>query len=156
MRQQFINTIVITTEGEEEGGGGEAIDLCGEEGEEVCLPTISAVWECAYINYKDVNGKDGWECLWCGISFKPRHATRALRHVLKLNGGDIAICKAAITARYQERYQALYDRQFIRIETKRKSNEMMRDSVTEQQEAAVQSSESLGYTQVASRGKWSS
>ena len=76
----------------------------------------------------------------CGISFKPRHANiRALRHVLKLNGGDIAICKAAITARYQERYQALYDRQFIRIETKRKSDEMMRDSVTEQQEAAVQS-----------------
>ena len=83
----------ITTEGEEEGGGGrreeegeggEAIDLCGEEGEEVCLPTISTVWECVYINYKDVNGKEGWECLWCGIGFKPRHATRALRHVLKL------------------------------------------------------------------------
>jgi hypothetical protein len=61
--------------------------LCGEEGEEVCLPAISAVWECAYINYKDVNGKEGWECQWCGLSFKPRHATRAMRHVLKLKGG---------------------------------------------------------------------
>ena len=52
--------------------------MCGEEGEEVCLPAISAVWECAYINYKDVNGKEGWECQWCGISFKPRHASRAM------------------------------------------------------------------------------
>jgi hypothetical protein len=45
--------------------------LCGEEGEEVCLPVpaISAVWECAYINCKDVNGKEGWECQWCGLSF---------------------------------------------------------------------------------------
>ena len=89
----LLTPSLITTEGEEEGGGGrreeegeggEAIDLCGEEGEEVCLPTISTVWECVYINYKDVNGKEGWECLWCGIGFKPRHATRALRHVLKL------------------------------------------------------------------------
>jgi hypothetical protein len=84
------------------GGGGEAIDLCGEEGEEVCLPAISTVWECVYINYKDVNGKEGWECQWCGLSFKPRHATRAMRHVLKLKGGDIANCKAVISAKYRD------------------------------------------------------
>ena len=108
----------------------------GEEGEEVCLPAISTVWECAYINYKDVNGKEGWECQWCGLSFKPRHATRAMRHVLKLKGGDIAICKAVISARYQDRYryQALYDRQFTRVDRKRKSDEIIRDSVTEQQD----------------------
>jgi len=130
----------ITTEGGEEGGGGEAIDLCGEEGEEVCLPAISAVWECAYINCKDVNGKEGWECQWCGLSFKPRHATRAMRHVLKLKGGgDIAICKAVISAKYRDQYQALYDRQFARIESKRKSDKRISDSVTEQQEAAVKS-----------------
>ena len=76
--------------------------MCREEGEEVCLPAISTVWECAYINYKDVNGKEGWECQWCGLSFKPRHATRAMRHVLKLKGGDTAICKAVISARYRD------------------------------------------------------
>ena len=93
-----------------------------------------------YINLKDLNGgKYGWECQWCGLSFKPRHATRALRHVLKLKGGDIAICRAVITVRYREQYQAFYNRQFIRIETKRKSDEMTTYSVTEQQEAAVQS-----------------
>ena len=112
--------------------------MCGEEGEEV-LPTISTVWECAYINYKDVNGKEGWECQWCGLSFKPRHATRAMRHVLKMKGGDIAICKAVISARYRNRYQALYDRQYARIDSKRKSDETISDSVTVQQEAAVKS-----------------
>jgi len=83
--------------------------------------------------------KEGWECQWCGLSFKPRHATRAMRHVLKLKGGDIAICKAVISARNQDRYQASYDRQFTRVDSKRKSDEILRDSVTEQQEAAVQS-----------------
>ena len=58
---------------------------------------------------------------------------------MKLKGGDIAICRAVITVRYREQYQAFYDRQFIRIETKRKSDEMTTYSVTEQQEAAVQS-----------------
>jgi hypothetical protein len=118
---------LITTEGEEEGGGGEAIDLCGEEGEEVCLPAISTVCECAYINYNDVNDKEGWECQWCGLSFKPRHATRTMRHVLKLKGGDIAICKAVISARYRDRYQALYDRQFTRVDSKRKLDKIIRD-----------------------------
>ena len=68
---ELLTPSSITTEGEEYGGLGEAIDLRGEEGEEVCLPAISTVWECAYINYKVVNGKDGWECQWCGLSFKP-------------------------------------------------------------------------------------
>jgi len=120
--------------------------LCGEEGGEVCLPTISTVWECAYINYKDVNGKEGWECQWCGLSFKPsRQATRAMRHVLKMKGGDIAICKAVISARYRDRYQAFYDRQFPRVDSKRLCDRA----------AGGCSSESLGYAQAA-RGKWSS
>jgi len=135
---ELLTPSSMTTE-EEGGGGGEAIDLCGEEGEEVCLPSISTVWECAYINYNVVNGKEGWECQWCGLSFKPRHATRAMRHVLKMKGGDIAICRAAISVNYRDRYQALYDRQVGRGDSKRKADEMISDSVTEQQEAAVKS-----------------
>jgi len=65
------------------GGGGGAIDLCCDEVEEAQLPAISTVWECAYINWNDVNGKDGWECQWCRLIFKPMHAPRAMRHVLK-------------------------------------------------------------------------
>ena len=72
-------------------------------------------------------------------SFKPRHATRAMRHVLKMKGGDIAICRAVISVNYRDRYQALYDRQVGRGDSKRKADEMISDSVTEQQEAAVKS-----------------
>ena len=64
---------------------------------------------------------------------------------MKLKGGDIAICKAAISVRYQERYQALFDRLTMRIDSKRKLDEMIRDSVTKQQEAAVQSLLDIGY-----------
>ena len=135
---ELLTPSSITTEGEEYGGGGEAIDL-REEDDEICLPTISTVWECAYINYTVVNGKDGWECQWCGLRFKPRHATRALRHVLKLKGGDIAICKSGIGVSYRDRYQALYDRQTGKCDSKRKADERISDSVTEQQEAAVKS-----------------
>ena len=62
-----------------------------------------------------------------------------MRHVLKLKGGDIVFCKAVISVRYRDRYQALYDRQFTRVDSKRKLDKMIRDTVTEQQEAAVQS-----------------
>ena len=83
------------------------------------------------------------------------NATRAMRHVLKMKGGDIVICKAVISARYQDRYQALYDRQFTRVDSKRKSDKIIRDSVTDDRAAGgCSSEESLGYTQAA-RGKWS-
>jgi hypothetical protein len=49
----------------------------GEEGEQ--LPSLRSVFDCPYIKIKSVNdGKDGWECGWCGKFFAPRHASRAL------------------------------------------------------------------------------
>jgi hypothetical protein len=65
---------------------------------------------------------------------------------LKLKGGDIAICKAVISAKYRDQYQALYDRQFARVESKRKSDKRISDSVL--------CTESLGNAQAA-MGKWS-
>jgi hypothetical protein len=70
----------LTTEGggrggqEREYGVGEE---SREEGEQ--LPSLKSVFDCSYIKIKTVNdGKDGWECGWCGKSFAPRHALRAL------------------------------------------------------------------------------
>jgi hypothetical protein len=70
----------LTTEvgrgGEEEREDGEQ-----EEGEEEGerLPSLKRVFDCSYIKIKTVNdGKDGWECGWCGKIFAPRHALRAL------------------------------------------------------------------------------
>ncbi len=70
----------LTTEG---GGGGEeeredsVQEEGGKEGER--LPSLKSVFDCSYIKIKTVNdGKDGWECGWCGKIFAPRHALRAL------------------------------------------------------------------------------
>ena len=70
----------LTTEG---GGGGEEEREDGvqeegrKEGEQ--LPSLKSVFDCSYIKIKTVNdGKDGWECGWCGKIFAPRHASRAL------------------------------------------------------------------------------
>ncbi len=129
----------LTTEG---GGGGEeeredgVQEEGGKEGEQ--LPSLKSVFDCSYIKIKTVNdGKDGWECGWCGKIFAPRHASRALRHVLKIKGGNIAVCKAAILDQFPKRYQKLYDSGRGQIDSKKRSSDRMYESVALQQEAAV-------------------
>jgi hypothetical protein len=96
------------------------------------------VFHCHYITTKIVNdGKDGWECVWCGKIFSPRHASRALRHVLKIKKADIAVCKAAIPDRYLARYQALYDSGKGQINLKKRSSKSIGESVSLLQESAV-------------------
>jgi hypothetical protein len=101
----------LTTEGGG-GGGQEREDGVGEEGREEGeqLPSLKSVFDCPYIKIKTVNdGKDRWECGWCGKICAPRHASRALWHVLKIKRGDIAVCKVSVLDKFQTRYQALYD-----------------------------------------------
>ncbi len=112
----------LTTEG---GGGGEeeredgAQEEGGKEGER--LPSLKSVFDCSYIKIETVNdGKDGWKCGWCGNFFAPRHASRALQHVLKIKGGNIAVCKVAILDKFLKRYQALYDSGRGWIESKKR------------------------------------
>jgi hypothetical protein len=72
--------------------------------------SLRSVFDCPYIKIKTVNdGKDGWECGWCGKNFAPRHASRTLQYVLKIKRGNIAVCKGAILDKFQKRYQALFD-----------------------------------------------
>jgi hypothetical protein len=73
----------VSTLTTEEGGGGgeEREDGVGEEGGEEgeWLPSLKSVFDCSYIKIMTVNdGKDGWKCGWCGKTFAPRHASRAL------------------------------------------------------------------------------
>jgi len=90
MRKRIFYTIVDRDREEE---GRQLICVVKKGKRFVCQPfPLCGSVRILYINYKDVNGKEGWECQRCGLSFKPRHATRAMRHVLKLKGGDIAIC----------------------------------------------------------------
>ncbi len=102
------------------------------------LPLLKSVFHCHCITTKIVNdGKDGWECGWCGKIFSPRHASRALQHVLKIKKADIAVCKAAIPDRYLARYQALYDSGKGRINSKKPLSKSTGESVASLQESAV-------------------
>jgi hypothetical protein len=113
-------------------------DNKSEEEEDKELPPLKSVFDCKHLQLRTVNdGKHGWECGWCGKIFSPRHASRALQHVLKINKGNIAPCKATIPDRYCKRYLALLDSGKRQIESKKHLNQSIDESVAPQQESAV-------------------
>ncbi len=57
--------------------------------------------------------------------------------MLKIKGGNIAVCKAAILDKFLKRYQALYDSGRGRIDLKKHSSNCIYESVALQQESAV-------------------
>ena len=69
------NTVEISL-GEEGGGEESGGEESGEEDEQ--LPPLRSVFDCSYIKIRTVNdGKDGWECVWCGIFLHVRNQTKA-------------------------------------------------------------------------------
>ncbi len=68
--------------------------------------------------------------------FAPRHASRALWHVLKINKSNIAICKATILDRFHMRYLALFYANVGRLASKKHSNESIEEYVVLQQDSA--------------------
>jgi hypothetical protein len=73
--QPTVSTLIAEGRG---GGGEEREDSVGEEGGEEGkqLPPLKRIFDCSYIKPKTVNdGKDGWECGWCGKIFAPRHVS---------------------------------------------------------------------------------
>jgi hypothetical protein len=113
-------------------------DSESEEEEDEELPPLKSVFDYKHLQLRTVNGaKHGWECGWCGKIFSPRHASRALRHVLKIKKSNIALCKATIPDRYRERYLALLDSGKGWIESKKRSKKSIDESVALQQESAV-------------------
>ncbi len=57
--------------------------------------------------------------------------------MLKIKGGDIGVCKAAIPDQFLKRYQKLYDSGRGRIDSKKRLSDHMYESVALQQESAV-------------------
>jgi hypothetical protein len=57
--------------------------------------------------------------------------------VLKIKGGNIAVCKAAILDKFLKRYQALYDSGRGQIDSKKRSSNCIYESVVLHQESAV-------------------
>ena len=100
------NDISFSGRGDMGGVENEGVEEdAGVEGAE--LAALTSVFDCDHINRKRMNDKDGWECSWCGKFFTPLHATRALKHVLKIKKGGIIACKALIPPWYLARYTAL-------------------------------------------------
>jgi hypothetical protein len=73
----------------------------------------------------------------CGDEFVPIHATHALFHVLRLRGGGIKPCKAAIPANFSAQYQALRDKGESQADCKKCSVRVVNDIVEAQQSASV-------------------
>ena len=91
----------LTTPGEgmvEMSGDGEDDDVV--EMAETPLPPLKSVFDCPNLELCIVDGKNGWKCLWCDLSFTPVHATRALAHLLKKSKCDIRVCKAIIPPQF--------------------------------------------------------
>ena len=79
----FDDNIVLGGEesgAEESRQGEEHSDLLKKE-----LLPLQSIFDFAYIVVRVVNnGKEGWECRWCNKVFIPKHALRALHHILKI------------------------------------------------------------------------
>ena len=93
----------LTNPGEGMGdmaGDCEDDDLVDMTNMDIHLPLLKSVFDCPNVGLSIVNGKNGWTCLYCGQSFTPVHATRALAHLLKKKKCDIRLCKAIIPPQY--------------------------------------------------------
>jgi hypothetical protein len=55
--------------------------------------------------YSDKEGKPRWTCKWCSQDYSGWNATKVIRHLNKVVGGDIKPCKAKIDEEYIERYR---------------------------------------------------
>ena len=106
---------------------------------EPVLPPIKSIFDCPYVVKTILNdGRPGWDCLWCGKRFSPRHSTRALRHVLKIKKGNIAVCTAAISDQYRDQYKVLFNNFSDRSFARKRSHEEVHDVVAASQDASVE------------------
>jgi hypothetical protein len=113
------------------------LSVVGEE-EDPELPPLTSIFHCSMIEESSTNtSKICWLCKWCGKTFSPRHQSRALCHVLKIRGGDIAICIARIPKFNEDRYRSLYDKSKERMASKKRSHTQIDDAVQLKQTSAV-------------------
>jgi hypothetical protein len=98
-----------------------------------------SIFHCPFIeeSANSQNGKKGWLCKWCGKMFSPCHHSQAIRHVLKIKLGDIAICTSSIPKEYEDRYRALYARSTKQMTLKKRLHTQIDDAMAIEQTLAV-------------------
>ena len=118
------------------------VDLTVDSGrrEDAELLSLTSIFHCPFIeeSANSQNGKVSWlVCKWCGKRFTTRHQSRALKHVLKITCGDIAICTSAIPKNYEDQYRALYDKNVERSLLMKRSHTHIDDALMTKQSLAV-------------------
>jgi hypothetical protein len=84
------------------------LSVNSRRGEDAELLSLTSIFHCTFIeeSVNSQNEKVSWLCKWCGKMFTPRHQSWALKHVLKITCGDIAICTSDIPKNYVDGYRA--------------------------------------------------
>jgi hypothetical protein len=90
------------------------VDIVGGKDDPVIVEqprnAINTVWEDDHFRrIMDENGNPRWKCLWCDTTFAGWNATKALYHVVRVRGFDIAPCSGTISYDAALKYKALYD-----------------------------------------------
>jgi len=66
---------------------------------------LTSIWEDKYVESVGINS---WRCLCCNKLFKPKHARRAITHMVKENNLGIAICSAVVSKEHSPQYINLF------------------------------------------------
>jgi hypothetical protein len=103
---------------------------------------MNSIWECEYLRIKtqeDQSGKliSGWTCAYCprpgnvgGFVFrKSVNATKALAHVPKLVGQDVAVCRGIIPYEKKMAYKALYNMNLVKKNEKKARDAALRGEI---------------------------
>lgn len=124
----------ITSKSASTTSAGLSIDLTHDSADAGESTFCNNIWKDQHI--KQLDG-DGWQCLWCDKSFKTKHATRVICHLLKLKGNHIAPCKAFIPPANVERYRKFRRNSNNSSSANKQAREENDDYVEERQQAAT-------------------
>ena len=123
----------------------EAKEGDGDEGDK--LPPLASIWDCSKLDrvniVVDSKSVAGWTCSWCPSAdghpqfFKSVNATKALYHVLKMNGGDIRRCLGVIPDDYMARYRDLYMRKLSAQEERTARRDELLSKISDIQESTT-------------------
>jgi hypothetical protein len=115
------------------------------------LRGINTVWEDDHFRrIMDENGNVRWKCLWCDTTFSGWNATKALYHVVRVRGFDIAPCSSKILDVAATKYKALYDGKAKKRESMRSSKATIKRVI---ENSNVTAAAELEKRQSAKKGK---
>ena len=111
---------------------------------------LTSIWECDALNVIVQTDNAGtrttrWTCTYCSqphsISSpafcKTVNATKALAHVMKLPGNNVALCKGDIPFAKQRQYHKFYNRALLMRKQKKAAKSYFNRDIEDRQKAAM-------------------